>query len=148
MRMKPAPIGQSFGHWDVLAEGEPGKNGKRRVLCRCSCGIERLVYLASLVAGRTRSCGHARAEHRGLAQQAKEAAAEPEPAPAPAAPEAPEKASAKQQGNLIQIGERSQSLAAWAREVGRPESTIRYRLKRGWSVEDAVMTPIGEQPKA
>ena len=39
-------------------------------------------------------------------------------------------------------------LAAWAREVGRPESTIRYRLKRGWSVEDAVMTPIGEQPKA
>lgn len=33
---------------------------------------------------------------------------------------------------------KTQSVAAWARERGIPEDTIRYRLTRGWSHEEAV----------
>ena len=33
---------------------------------------------------------------------------------------------------------KTQSVAAWARERGIAEDTIRYRLKRGWSHDEAV----------
>ena len=45
--------GQRFGEWEVL---EYYKNSKW--LCRCSCGIEKLVSAYSLIHGKSRSCGH------------------------------------------------------------------------------------------
>jgi hypothetical protein len=40
---------------------------------------------------------------------------------------------------------RTQSLAAWAREYGINEATLTSRLERGWSLGDALRTPIKSQ---
>jgi hypothetical protein len=48
--------GDVFGRLTVIGEAAP-QNGARRVLCRCSCGKEKIVYISNLVRGKTRSCG-------------------------------------------------------------------------------------------
>lgn len=54
-------IGQKFGRWTVLREGEaaysPCGTRLRRMLCQCNCGKEKLVRLAHLRRGSSRSCG-------------------------------------------------------------------------------------------
>lgn len=54
-------VGDVFGRLTVL---EWPQIGKRRVRCRCACGIEREVDTFSLQRGRTISCGCSRAEKR------------------------------------------------------------------------------------
>ena len=44
--------GKFFGHWMVLERLPPN-----RVLCRCSCGKESVVYVHNLKSGRSTSCG-------------------------------------------------------------------------------------------
>lgn len=40
----------------------PKKNNMKRVLAKCSCGIEKEVYLKHLKSGASKSCGHNRKE--------------------------------------------------------------------------------------
>lgn len=55
-RLRDHLEGQRFGFWTVLYEVE--KKGKHRAyLCRCDCGIERVVVGASLKNGHSKSCG-------------------------------------------------------------------------------------------
>ena len=42
----------------------------------------------------------------------------------------------------IIVGERSQLLVEWAREVGIKEGTIDMRIRSGWDPADAVTTPV------
>jgi hypothetical protein len=50
--------GQRFGRLEVLrAYSENGRTGGTRWLCRCDCGNEKDVLAASLVSGKTKSCG-------------------------------------------------------------------------------------------
>jgi hypothetical protein len=42
---------------------------------------------------------------------------------------------------LIEHAGRAQSLAAWARESTVSAATLRYRLKMGWPMEEALRTP-------
>jgi len=44
-----------FSRWTVLGENPHRRHGK--VLCRCSCGIEREVLVQNLLTGRSSSCG-------------------------------------------------------------------------------------------
>jgi len=46
--------GDTFGLWTALEDYDPKR---KRVLCRCECGIERPVRGAHLVNGESRSCG-------------------------------------------------------------------------------------------
>src|SRR5436190_13196707 len=50
------PSGDRYGRWTVL---EPGPRLKTfpTYLCRCDCGVERLVVVYSLDSGNSRSCG-------------------------------------------------------------------------------------------
>ena len=50
------PPGTQFGQWTVVTEAPPSET-QRRVLCRCSCGTERIVQLGNLRTGRSLSCG-------------------------------------------------------------------------------------------
>jgi hypothetical protein len=43
---------------------------------------------------------------------------------------------------LEHLGKR-QSLSAWARELGLSKGAIFQRIKRGWTVERALSTPLG-----
>ena len=49
-------VGLTFGRWTIIGLMPTSKGGKR-VLCRCTCGIERIVYSASLTNGKSLSCG-------------------------------------------------------------------------------------------
>lgn len=49
-------IGKKYGLVTIL-EGRDIKKGRRMVLGRCDCGIEKEFKLASLISGRSQSCG-------------------------------------------------------------------------------------------
>lgn len=52
-------IGKTFGEWTV--RDTANKRGKNSYwLCQCTCGVEREVFVGTLRAGRSKSCGHAR----------------------------------------------------------------------------------------
>lgn len=45
-----------FGRWIVLGRGPRGKQRQVYWICRCSCGVERLVAEQSLISGRSTGC--------------------------------------------------------------------------------------------
>ena len=55
--------GKTFGLWTVLEESGRTKNQQVRWLCKCLCGIERIVNSLDLTSGKSRSCGCSR-KHR------------------------------------------------------------------------------------
>lgn len=50
-------VGDTFGRYRVLAKAESDAKHNARWLCRCECGVERVVMQQSLTAGRSKSCG-------------------------------------------------------------------------------------------
>lgn len=52
-----ATVGQSFGMWTVIDPSRISQPGSVAVLCRCECGVERLVSLRRLNRGTSTSCG-------------------------------------------------------------------------------------------
>lgn len=49
--------GDQFGRLTVVREGEPETPGRRRIVCRCACGVEVTAGLIALTTGNTKSCG-------------------------------------------------------------------------------------------
>jgi hypothetical protein len=41
----------------VIVEEHPRKNGERRVLVRCDCGVEKVCFWQNVKAGKTKTCG-------------------------------------------------------------------------------------------
>ena len=56
MKLRKCHDGEKFNSMTVLCDGDMAGN-QRRVLCRCDCGVEKLVRLAKLKNGNTKSCG-------------------------------------------------------------------------------------------
>lgn len=46
-----------FNRWTVLSQAANGKSGRTQWLCRCACGVERVVQGGNLVSGFSKSCG-------------------------------------------------------------------------------------------
>jgi len=56
-------VGERFGRWLLLKELErDDRTAKRAWICRCDCGVERVVLDASLKEGTSTSCGCYKAE--------------------------------------------------------------------------------------
>lgn len=57
--MNEVKVGDRFGRWTVTETGLRLEYKKRRAAarCVCECGTEQAVYLSSLKAGKSRSCG-------------------------------------------------------------------------------------------
>jgi hypothetical protein len=58
-------LGNKFGRWTVVSEATPRKykSGARRYFsCQCSCGVFRDVEMATLLHGRSLSCGCLKSE--------------------------------------------------------------------------------------
>lgn len=49
-------IGQTFGRWVVLSKAPSAKDYLHRWLCRCKCGIEKIVIGHTLLSGKSRGC--------------------------------------------------------------------------------------------
>jgi hypothetical protein len=47
---------------------------------------------------------------------------------------------------MLTVGKVAMSIVDWSNERGINRTTIEERLKRGWSVEDSVMLPVGRRP--
>ena len=50
-------IDKKYNEWTIIKEVEK-KSGMRRVLAKCSCGVEKEVYLKHLKSGASKNCGH------------------------------------------------------------------------------------------
>lgn len=71
-------IGQQFGEWTVLKyNGCDGKN--TTYLCKCSCGIEKVVRRNTLLKGLSKSCGCKRGYHVSESQSGKPKKGHPNP---------------------------------------------------------------------
>ena len=57
MRNDTDLTGQRFGMYTVIGVAESTPSGRRRWLCRCDCGTERLVLGSNLKNGHSESCG-------------------------------------------------------------------------------------------
>lgn len=53
----PSLTGAQFGRWIVLAFSHVGYNHRKYWLCRCDCGVERVIAARHLLSGESRSCG-------------------------------------------------------------------------------------------
>lgn len=64
--MKPYPFqaGDKYHHWELLRE-VPSDKHHRQAEARCSCGVVKIVNLASVRAGQSRSCGTCRRSMAG-----------------------------------------------------------------------------------
>lgn len=50
--------GKTFNRYTVIGSApRRTKSSQPRVLCRCSCGNERIVYVSGLISGHSKSCG-------------------------------------------------------------------------------------------
>lgn len=56
-------IGRKFHRLTIIADG-PKHPKKKLVVCRCDCGVEKIVSQNALIAGETKSCGCWRRERR------------------------------------------------------------------------------------
>lgn len=54
--MTLALTGHRYGSLVVMAEA-PARSGRRRWLCRCDCGVEKVIGQTNLRHGKTQSCG-------------------------------------------------------------------------------------------
>lgn len=61
----PAPLeyvpGTKYGRWTLLKEADDPRRD-RYFICRCDCGLEKIVHGRNLRTGKTRSCGCLRNE--------------------------------------------------------------------------------------
>jgi hypothetical protein len=60
--------GAVFGRWTIVQETDPVGEGakiRRRMLCRCICGTEKVVELLSLRSGKSQGCWDCRHYRRG-----------------------------------------------------------------------------------
>lgn len=63
--------GKSYGLWLVLSEGPRDKANKRQWLCRCECGLEKLVNQGNLTSGKSKNCVNCKEHYvkHGLAEK-------------------------------------------------------------------------------
>lgn len=57
-------VGQAFGEWKVLQFSSYVKKDGHLYLCKCSCGIERLIPRNNLMRGKTTRCRSCSAKHK------------------------------------------------------------------------------------
>lgn len=56
-------IGRTFGQLTILSESAKSTSPMRLVLCRCSCGTEKILAYQNVLSGATKSCGCYRKTH-------------------------------------------------------------------------------------
>jgi hypothetical protein len=54
---RPDMNGKVFGRWTVENYSGLSKSGATKWMCRCDCGVERVILARGLTSGRSRSCG-------------------------------------------------------------------------------------------
>lgn len=54
--MSEEEVGKKYGRWTVLKVVPATHRGRRKFLCRCECGTERLVRASDVVAGKSVQC--------------------------------------------------------------------------------------------
>lgn len=56
-RPKPIAVGERFTRWTVISQSTPNASGSKRWMCRCECGVDKIVPAYYLRREASRSCG-------------------------------------------------------------------------------------------
>lgn len=105
--------GQTYGDLKVLRQEGRDSRGKPMWLCEClNCGKQRSLSGYSLRVGDTKSCGCRRGKNK------------------------------QKKHRRIEYDGKTLSLTKLAMELGIPHDTLYGRLRRGWTVEDAMRIPV------
>src|SRR4029077_10727805 len=59
-----------------------------------------------------------------------------------------EQAQHKSNSRLLTLGKRTQTMAAWAREIGVNPAAILHRINAGWSNKEVLTTPKPKRPNS
>lgn len=151
-----AEIGQVFGKWTVVGEGGKNKSGNRMLLCRCECGREKRVRESHLKSGASTQCDRcgvrklskgARAwatkrttDAAGYTSSVTEAARTFGVSVTTAnrrARKGQDPFSCRQLPS-IKINGQLLTLNGAARTLGINHNTVRTRLRRGWTLPQAL----------
>ncbi|MDB4330248.1 hypothetical protein N9948_00785 [bacterium] len=57
MKYEPVEPGNFYGRWEVIEQVENCKHNKKRFLCECRCGNQKVVDSGTLKLGKSKSCG-------------------------------------------------------------------------------------------
>jgi len=106
-------IGRTFNHLTVISDAPRSKNGEPRVLCRCFCGEEKILNWFTLTGNTIQSCG-CQSQHQKIETEAR----------------------------WLTYRGRTKPLQQWCRELGLKHVTVKARLRYGWTVEEALKTPV------
>lgn len=63
MKAIPVNAGDKYGELTVISESK--SNGKRQILCQCSCGNKATIRLGHLRSGHSTTCGRCGIEYKG-----------------------------------------------------------------------------------
>ena len=55
--MRQICVGNVFGRWTILNSACADEHRRKRFLCRCVCGTQRILQAYALRSGKTKSCG-------------------------------------------------------------------------------------------
>jgi hypothetical protein len=105
--------GKRVGTWLIL-HPLPTRNNQRRWCCQCDCGVEREIGSRQLRLGKAPLCCNC----SGGVEDA------------------------NVNGGLVTIGDVSLTRKQWAQKLGISYYTIKQRLWRGWTIEEALTLPL------
>lgn len=164
--------GQMFGRLTVVAPA-PCRNGKYQVLCRCECGNECVVRRSHLASGQTASCGCAKGratfvtidgQTKNLRRWCEELSisyatvrkrlemgvppveALTTPSQGLTRDKRRQRHETPRNAIHITLNGRTQCISHWCRETGITRAAFKWRVRSGWSIKDALLTPARQTP--
>lgn len=123
---------KTFGKLVVLEPFKDHTPGKPRYwLCRCECGNKKLIRGTNLTSGQTISCGCWNKQNNYIKKNSK-----------------PSNFGKGPQSSKVQhLNKKRLSFNEFCKQYGLTAKIVRGRLKKGWSVNRALNTPVSEQTK-
>ena len=162
----PDMIGKRFERLVVVHLVERTTAGLYRWLCQCECGGTTTTNTANLRRGHTKSCGclQRQQDEWRTSFHCFAAAIGPMPSPDHQIERIDndrnyepgnvrwatriEQARNRSTNTHLQIGGQTKTLVEWAEKAGVPYGTFMARLRKGWSPERAVSTPLQRRDHA